>query len=107
MPRRVLQGVVVSDKADKTITVLVERRVMHPIYKKFVKQSKKYLAHDESKKAKLGETVDIIECRPISKRKKWMLVGGAEIGSVKVAEKAQKKNAAPVKEAKKKVVKAK
>ncbi len=103
MPRRVLQGVVVSDKADKTITVLVERKVMHPIYKKFVKNSKKYLAHDETKQAKLGQTVDIIECRPISKRKKWMLVGGAEIGSAapKVAAKA------PVKEAKKKVAKAK
>lgn len=103
MPRRVLQGVVVSNKADKTITVLVERKVMHPIYKKFVKNSKKYLAHDETKKAKLGQTVDIIECRPISKRKKWMLVGGAEIGSAKPVEKAK----APVKEAKKKVAKAK
>jgi small subunit ribosomal protein S17 len=103
MPRRVLQGVVVSDKADKTITVLVERKVMHPIYKKFVKNSKKYLAHDETKKAKLGEKVEIIECRPISKRKKWMLVGGAEIGSAPVVKKA----AAPVKEAKKKVAKAK
>jgi small subunit ribosomal protein S17 len=103
MPRRILQGVVVSDKADKTITVLVERRVMHPIYKKFVKNSKKYLAHDETKKAKLGDKVDIIECRPISKRKKWMLVGGAEVGSApaKVAAKA------PVKEVKKKVAKAK
>ncbi|NDE89631.1 MAG: 30S ribosomal protein S17 [Alphaproteobacteria bacterium] len=105
MPRRILQGVVVSDKADKTITVLVERRIMHPIYKKFVKNSKKYLAHDETKQAKLGQTVDIIECRPISKRKKWMLVGGAEIGTAKPVEKAVK---APVKkEAKKKVAKAK
>lgn len=103
MPRRVLQGVVVSDKADKTITVLVERRIMHPIYKKFVKNSKKYLAHDETKQAKLGDMVDIIECRPISKRKKWMLVGGAEIGSAKPVEKAK----APVKEARKKASKAK
>lgn len=74
MPRRVLQGVVVSDKAEKTVTVLVERRIMHPIYKKFVKQSKKYLAHDEQERAKMGDVVDIIECRPISKRKSWMLV---------------------------------
>ncbi len=104
MPRRVLQGVVVSDKADKTITVLVERKVMHPIYKKFVKNSKKYLAHDENEQAKLGQTVDIIECRPISKRKKWMLVGGGEVGSA--APKAAPAKA-PAKEPKKKVAKAK
>ena len=74
MPRRILQGVVVSDKAEKTVTVLVERRVMHPVYKKFVKKSKKYLAHDEKETAKTGDVVSIIECRPISKRKSWILV---------------------------------
>ncbi|AWK86603.1 30S ribosomal protein S17 [Azospirillum thermophilum] len=74
MPRRVLQGTVVSDKEDKTITVLVERRVMHPVYKKFIRQSKKYAAHDEGNQFKVGDTVSIIECRPISKRKRWMVV---------------------------------
>lgn len=71
MPRRVLNGVVVSDKADKTVVVLVERRVMHPIYKKFIKRSKKYMAHDETNSCKTGETVRIRECRPLSKRKCW------------------------------------
>jgi 30S ribosomal protein S17 len=71
MPRRVLQGVVVSDKGDKTIVVLVERRVMHPIYKKFIRQSKKYMAHDEANACKAGDMVRIRECRPLSKRKCW------------------------------------
>jgi len=78
MPRRILQGTVVSDKTDKTITVLVERRVLHPVYKKYVRQSKKYAAHDETNSAKTGETVSIMECRPISKTKTWVLVTGAE-----------------------------
>jgi small subunit ribosomal protein S17 len=71
MPRRVLQGVVVSDKGEKTVVVLVERRVMHPIYKKFIKRTKKYMAHDESDTLKTGDSVRIRECRPISKRKHW------------------------------------
>ena len=74
MPRRVLQGTVVSDKGDKTVIVLVERRVMHPVYKKFIRQSKKYAAHDENNAFKAGDTVSIIECRPISKRKRWTVV---------------------------------
>ena len=74
MPRRILQGVVVSDKGDKTITVLVERRVMHPVYKKFIKQSKKYHAHDEGNACQVGETVRIRECRPISKTKTWEVI---------------------------------
>ena len=74
MPRRVMQGTVVSDKGDKTVTVLVERRVMHPVYKKFIRQSKKYAAHDEGNLFKVGDTVSIIECRPISKRKCWTVV---------------------------------
>ncbi|TVR99280.1 MAG: 30S ribosomal protein S17 [Rhodospirillales bacterium] len=78
MPRRVMQGVVVSDAMDKTIVVKVERRVMHPIYKKFVRQSKKYLAHDEANAAKAGDIVRIRECRPLSRRKCWELVGAAE-----------------------------
>ncbi len=71
MPRRVLTGRVTSDKMDKTITVLVSRRVMHPLYKKFIRRSKKYAAHDEGNTCKVGDTVRIIECPPISKRKTW------------------------------------
>lgn len=78
MPKRILQGVVVSDAADKTITVKVERRFMHPLYKKFIKRSKKYAAHDENNQAKVGEIVRIRECRPISKTKTWELVAEAE-----------------------------
>ena len=78
MPRRVLQGVVVSDKGDKTVTVLVERRVMHPIYKKFIKRSKKYHAHDEANSFSVGDTVRIQECKPISKTKTWEVVTAAE-----------------------------
>ena len=74
MPRRVLQGVVVSDKADKTITVLVERRLMHPLYKKFIKRTKRYHAHDEANSAKIGDLVRIRECRPISKTKTWEIL---------------------------------
>ena len=75
MPRRVLQGTVVSDKMDKTVTVLVERRVMHPIYKKFIKRSKRYHAHDEGNVHKTGDVVRIRECRPISKSKTWEVIG--------------------------------
>ena len=74
MPRRVLSGRVTSDKMDKTITVLVERRVIHPLYKKFIRLSKKYAAHDEQNICKVGDTVRIEECRPFSKRKTWLLV---------------------------------
>ena len=74
MPRRVLTGRVTSDKMDKTITVLVERRVIHPLYKKFIRKSKKYAAHDELNVCKEGDVVRIEECRPISKRKTWLLV---------------------------------
>jgi small subunit ribosomal protein S17 len=78
MPRRVLQGVVVSDKGDKTITVLVERRVMHPVYKKFIKLSKKYRAHDEGNGCHVGDMVRIRECRPISKSKSWEVVDNGQ-----------------------------
>ena len=74
MPRRVLTGRVTSDKMDKTITVLVDRRVMHPLYKKFIRRSKKYAAHDEANVCKVGDLVRIEECAPISKRKTWTLV---------------------------------
>jgi len=74
MPKRILQGVVVSDKMDKTVVVRVERRVMHPIYKKFIRLSKKYHAHDENNACKAGETVRIRECRPLSKSKCWEVI---------------------------------
>ena len=78
MPRRVMQGVVVSDKQDKTVVVKVERRVMHPLYKKFIKRSKKFAAHDPENACKEGDKVRIRECRPISKRKRWeVLTDGA------------------------------
>jgi small subunit ribosomal protein S17 len=74
MPKRVLQGVVVSDKMDKTVVVEVERRIMHPIYKKFIRQSKKYAAHDEENASKVGDVVRIRECRPLSRRKRWEVI---------------------------------
>jgi small subunit ribosomal protein S17 len=74
MPRRVLTGRVTSDKMDKTVTVLVDRRVIHPLYKKFIRRSKKYAAHDEANECKTGDLVRIIECAPISKRKTWTVI---------------------------------
>ena len=74
MPKRVLQGVVVSTKMDKSVVVRVERRVMGPVYKKYVKRSKKYTAHDEKNLCNVGDVVQIIECRPISKTKTWEVV---------------------------------
>lgn len=71
MPKRILTGIIVSDKADKTVVVKVERRVKHPLYGKIIKRSKKYHAHDESNEFKAGETVRIEETRPISKLKTW------------------------------------
>ena len=101
MPRRVLEGKVVSDKMDKTVTVLVERRFMHPKYKKYIKRSAKYAAHDENNTVKEGETVQIIECSPISKRKSWTVVKeGSAVPSA--AEKTAAKKAAPKKAAPKK-----
>jgi small subunit ribosomal protein S17 len=77
MPKRVLQGTVVSDVNDKTIVVRVERRFTHPVMKKTVRRSKKYHAHDESNVAKVGDTVWIQECAPISKNKRWTVVPSA------------------------------
>ena len=74
MPKRILQGVVVSDKSDKTIVVDVERRFTHPVMKKTVRRSKKYHAHDEANLAKIGDLVRIEECRPVSKSKTWTLL---------------------------------
>jgi len=76
MPRRVLEGKVASNKCDKTVTVVVERRVKDPIYGKIVRKSAKFAAHDESNSWNIGDTVTIEECRPISKSKKWKVIGG-------------------------------
>ncbi len=74
MPRRVLQGTVVSDKMEKTVVVQVDRRMSHPIYKKTIQRSKKYAAHDEEGRFKMGDVVQIIESAPISKTKRWKVV---------------------------------
>ncbi|TDR87993.1 30S ribosomal protein S17 [Enterovirga rhinocerotis] len=86
MPKRVLQGVVVSDKTDKTIVVKVERRFTHPVLKKTVRRTKNYHAHDEANVAKTGQTVEIEECRPFSKTKTWRLVTTAAPESDAAAE---------------------
>ena len=78
MPRRVLQGTVVSDKNNKTVIVSVERRVMHPVYKKIIRRSKRFSAHDEANTCKIGDMVLIRECRPLSKTKRWEVVSEAE-----------------------------
>ena len=74
MPKRILSGKVVSDKADKTVTVLVARRIMHPMYKKFVTKSKKIKAHDNDNKFKIGDKVEIMEAVPFSKTKKFEVI---------------------------------
>ncbi|KSB89551.1 30S ribosomal protein S17 [Caulobacter vibrioides] len=71
MPKRILEGVVVSDKGDKTVVVKVERTIVHPLLKKIVRRSKKYHAHDEANVYKTGETIRIVECAPKSKLKTW------------------------------------
>ena len=76
MPKRTLQGVVVSDKQDKTVVVKVERRFTHPIYKKTIRRSKNYHAHDEGNAYGVGDTVWIEESKPISKLKRWTVVQG-------------------------------
>ena len=74
MPKRVLQGVVVSDKNDKTVVVEVERRFTHPVLKKTVRRTKNYQAHDETNQYKVGDVVSIEECKPISKTKSWVVL---------------------------------
>ena len=78
MPKRVLQGVVVSDKNDKTIVVQVERRYTHPLFKKTVRRTKKYHAHDEKNTFKVGDQVSIEETAPISKNKRWVALSAAK-----------------------------
>ena len=77
MPKRILQGTVISDKGDKTVVVNVERRFTDPVMKKTVRKSKRYHAHDENNVVKVGDEVSIQECRPISKLKRWEFVSGA------------------------------
>jgi len=74
MPKRILQGTVVSDKGEKTIVVLVERSFLHPLFKKTIRRTKKYHAHDENNTHKVGEIVRIVECPPKSKLKTWEVV---------------------------------
>ncbi|HEX9808419.1 MAG TPA: 30S ribosomal protein S17 [Alphaproteobacteria bacterium] len=74
MPRRIMQGTVVSDKGDKTVIVRVDRQFMHPLVKKVVRRSKKVAAHDPANACKVGDLVRIRECRPVSKRKRWEVV---------------------------------
>lgn len=74
MPKRILQGTVVSDANDKTVVVRVGRRFSHPLYQKTIRRSKKYQAHDVGNVAKIGDVVQIVECAPISKNKRWALV---------------------------------
>ena len=85
MPKRILQGVVVSDKQDMTVVVKVERRFTHPVMKKTVRRTKHYHAHDAQNEAKVGDIVSIQESRPYSKLKTWELVSGAEGGEGLVA----------------------
>ena len=91
MPKRVLSGTVVSDKADKTVVVRVERRVKHPLYGKIIRLSKKYHAHDEANAYKSGEQVRIEECKPISKLKTWTVldrIGVAKTAKVEISDPA-------------------
>ena len=80
MPKRILQGTVVSDKQDKTVVVKVERRFTHPLLKKTVRRSKNYHAHDESNTCKVGDEVQIVESKPLSKLKRWTVVDQSQQG---------------------------
>ena len=82
MPKRILTGTVTSDKNEQTVTVLVERRFTHPVLKKTVRQSKKYRAHDAENQFKVGDTVRIIECAPISKTKRWTVMAESRRGVI-------------------------
>ena len=82
MPKRVIRGTVVSDKMDKTVVVSVERRTTHPLYRKVVRVTKRYKAHDDSNVCRLGDVVDIIEASPISKNKRWRVIDVLSRGDV-------------------------
>ena len=79
MPKRILQGEVVANANDKTVTVLVERRVKNPLYKKVVRHSKKFMAHDEHNRVSVGDVVRIRECRPVSKRKRFEVLDEGDV----------------------------
>lgn len=76
MPKRILEGAIVSNKMEKTVVVKVDTLVKHPVYKKFIKRSKKYMAHDETNALNIGDIVKIEESRPLSKNKKWVVYSG-------------------------------
>ncbi|TNE56429.1 MAG: 30S ribosomal protein S17 [Sphingomonadales bacterium] len=86
MPKRILIGTVTSDKTDKTVTVLVERKVKHPLYGKIIRRSKKYHAHDEANEYKIGDVVRIEETKPISKTKTWTVKDQVTSGGVQAVE---------------------
>jgi small subunit ribosomal protein S17 len=88
MPKRILTGTVVSDKGDKTVVVNVERKVKHPLYSKIIRRSKKYHAHDEGNVFKLGQTVRIEECAPMSKLKTWKVIDGGGVADTGVEDNA-------------------
>ena len=87
MPKRILEGVVVSDKQDKTVVVKVERRFTHPLFKKTVRRTKNYHAHDEANACKVGDIVEIEESKPISKLKSWVVLPKGEAASKDAAAK--------------------
>lgn len=93
MPRRILEGEIVSDKTDKTVTVRVERRFMHPVYKKYVRMTDKYAAHDEENLFRVGDRVQIEECRPLSRRKRWTVISQAPEGRTASDRRARGENA--------------
>ena len=86
MPKRILIGTVVSDKTDKTVTVLVERKVKHPLYGKIIRRSKRYNAHDEDNSYRTGERVRIEETKPISKTKTWRVLDRLQVGRAAAVE---------------------
>ena len=86
MPKRILIGTVTSDKTDKTVTVLVERKVKHPLYGKIIRRSKKYHAHDEANQYKTGDTVRIEETWPMSKTKTWQVIERVVAGGTQAVE---------------------
>jgi len=97
MPKRVLTGTVVSDKADKTVVVSVERRVKHPLYGKIIKRSKKYHAHDSENAFHTGEIVRIEECAPVSKLKTWTVLDRLGVAAAAEIEIADPETSAPTK----------
>ena len=95
MPKRILQGVALRDARDKTVIVRVERRVMHPVYKKFIMRSKNYAAHDENNLVKAGDVLRIEESRPISRRKRWVALFDGGASSAPAADEAAAAAPAP------------